>query len=153
MVPAEPLNIFDSSYASMKDTMFAAERKMLKSLGFHVFVEHPHRYILAFVKILNCHTNRPLVQRSWNYCNDAARTTLCAQYRPYVIAATAIYLAARTLSVALPNDWWTLCEASREQLEDGALQILLLYEQGKCYYTELTPPRKSDQPETKRAKQ
>lgn len=50
------------------------------------------------------------------------------QYPPYVVAAAAIHLAARAISKALPTGWWTLCETTREQLEDAALKILTIYE-------------------------
>jgi hypothetical protein len=122
-----------------KDTIFAAERKLLKSLGFHVFVEHPHRFILAFLKILGCHDNKELVQKCWNFLNDSMRTTLCVQYPAHVVAATAIYLAARTRQKALPAQWWTLFETTLEQLENAGLQILLLYEQAPATYVELSP--------------
>ena len=70
------------------------------------------------------------------------------RYAPHVVAATAIYLAARMIQKALPDGydtcffltcfgansvlllcrWWRLCEATIEQLEDCGLQILRLYE-------------------------
>ncbi len=134
-----PLNIFLPFYTDRKETIFAAERKLLKSLGFHVFVEHPHRYILAFLKILGCHEHKELVQKCWNFLNDSMRTTLCVQFPAHVIAATAIYLAARTLRKALPVNWWTLFETTLQQLEDAGLQILILYEMPKAAYVELTP--------------
>jgi hypothetical protein len=137
--PVVPISIYDPAYSAMKDTIFAAERKMLKSLGFHVFVEHPHRFILAFLKILGCHDNRELVQKCWNFLNDSMRTTLCVQYPAHVVAATAIYLAARTLQRALPVQWWTLFDTTLEQLEDAGMQVLLLYEKRPATYHELTP--------------
>lgn len=124
-VPTEPINIYDREYGRSKEKMFMCERKLLKSLGFRVYgiflslvcfffvlidfslryMDHPHRYILPFLKILDCHQNRELAQSAWNFLNDSLRTTLCVQYAPYVVAATAIYLAARIIKKALPDGY------------------------------------------------
>ena len=138
--PQEALNIFESAYIDQKDTMYAAERKILKALGFRVFVELPHRYILPFLKILGCHQNNELVQKCWSYLNDSMRTTLCCQYSANIIAAASIYLSVRNFEKSLPENWHTLFDATLKELEDSSLQILMLYEMNpKCHYVELAP--------------
>merc|ERR1711991_211240 len=123
-LPQRPLDIFQPEYAELKDTMYAGERELLKTLGFHVFVEHPHRYILAFLKILGSHEDNALVQKCWSFLNDSMRTTLSCEYAPNIIASAAIYLAARTLQKPLPAGWFSLFDASQAELEDASLRIL-----------------------------
>ena len=141
-LPEQPLNIFESYYVDQKETMYAGERKLLKSLGFKVFVDHPHRYILAFLKILGSHENTELVQKCWNYLNDSQKTTACCQFPPHVIACTAIYLAARALKKALPEKWYTLFDSSLADIEKCGLEIMKLYERPPSRYIELRPKKK-----------
>lgn len=55
------------------------------------------------------------------------RTSLCLQFKPYHIAAGAIFLAAKFLNVKLPSDgeriWWQEFDVTPRQLE------------GQCYMT------------------
>jgi chromosome condensin MukBEF complex kleisin-like MukF subunit len=77
-----------------------AERHLLKELGFGFYgiMEHPHKYILNYIMEFES-SNVALAQRAWNYLNDSLRLDLCLRYRSEVIAAAAIYMAARDLQV------------------------------------------------------
>ena len=39
-------------YANLKDKLIRAEREILKELGFILYSEHPHKFILNYVKLL-----------------------------------------------------------------------------------------------------
>nr|CAB3488068.1 unnamed protein product [Digitaria exilis] len=63
------------------------------------------------------------------------RTSLCLQFKPYHIAAGAIFLAAKFLKVKLPSDgekvWWQEFDVTPRQLEEVSNQMLELYEQNR----------------------
>ena len=40
------INPFSDEFKDLKDRMIATERSMLKKLGFILFVEHPHKFIV-----------------------------------------------------------------------------------------------------------
>ncbi len=47
---------------------------MLRALGFHLLVEHPHKFLLNYFHVLSLASLpdvRMLRQRAWNYVNDA----------------------------------------------------------------------------------
>ena len=112
----------------------------MKELGFNLHVDHPHKFILFYVHILNG-TNE-LAQQAWNYLNDSLRTTLCIRYKPEVIASGAIHLAAKKLGIALPDNppWYHLYDTTIEQLQVIETEILNLYNLPKLEYINVLDP-------------
>ena len=47
-----PLDIFSQDYANLKDKLIRADGEILKELGFILYSEHPHKFILNYVKLL-----------------------------------------------------------------------------------------------------
>lgn len=118
----------------MKQAITHTERHMLQELGFALgaLLEHPHKYVLQFVKSLKRTTDFvlcELAQTAWNYLNDSARTPLCCQYQPHQIATASIYLAARKLSLKLPTSppWWSVFDTEFEDMCRIARTIAALY--------------------------
>ena len=63
-------------YAKWSHDMRKYELIMLKELGYTVYVDHPHRFILFYVKTIFgsqalTHQSKQLAQKAWNYLNDA----------------------------------------------------------------------------------
>ncbi|EOD38552.1 hypothetical protein EMIHUDRAFT_109248 [Emiliania huxleyi CCMP1516] len=63
-----PLDIFSQDYANLKDKLIRAEREILKELGFILYSEHPHKFILNYA--------------AWNFINDSQRTDACIKFAP-----------------------------------------------------------------------
>merc|ERR1719343_1183370 len=113
--PTPALELSGCDCAEMKQAIIAVERQMLRDLGFAAatLLEHPHKYVLQFVKSLKRSVDFvvcELAQKAWNFLNDSVRTSLCCAYQPHQIATASIYLAARNLDVKLPEDppWWAV---------------------------------------------
>ncbi|KAG8434355.1 hypothetical protein GDO86_012654 [Hymenochirus boettgeri] len=132
-VKSTPL-ILDQEYVNLKNQIIKAERRVLKELGFCVHVKHPHKIIVMYLQVLECERNKHLVQTSWNYMNDSLRTDVFVRFNPETIACACIYLAARTLEIALPNrpHWFLLFGTSEEDVKEICLQILRLYTRKKA---------------------
>ncbi|XP_075920250.1 cyclin-L1, partial [Petromyzon marinus] len=127
-----PLTL-DQGYINTKNELIKSERRILKELGFCVHVKHPHKIIVVYLQVLECHKNQPLVQTAWNYMNDSLRTNVFVRYSPETIACACIYLSARTLQIPLPGrpPWFSLFGADEADLQDICLAILQLYNRRK----------------------
>jgi len=136
----------------MKKDLIKTERFMLKAMGFSTYVEHPHKFLLSYLDVLNKSDNVQLAQVAWNYMNDSLREPLCVRFRPEVIASACIYMAAYKLKIPLPEypyAWWELFDAKREQLDEIAYIINQLYKEPEAKYMSLN---RSSNTSTKEAK-
>lgn len=133
MIP-DVLELGGKRYNEWKDELILMERYILKELGFSLYtcMDHPHKYILYYVKLLNGST--ALSQLAWNYLNDSLRLDLCLRYLSQEIACAAIYLAARRLEIALPTgefNWWDLMTRNFGHVREICNEILSLYKREK----------------------
>jgi len=142
-VPKEckPINPWMDTFADMKQRLIASERVMLKKLGFILFVEHPHKFVIMYLQQLDMWD---LTQVSWNYCNDSLRTTLCCRYPAETIACGALYLAARSKGMKLPQKH-AICEifeTRKADVDDVCLTISALYTRDKAKLISVYEKRK-----------
>lgn len=112
-----PLDYYGQPGYKWKLAITSAERHLLKELGFHVFVEHTHKFILVFVNTLrdksgcgdwtdtSCTVWRNLLQGSWNYASDIHRSQIVALTNPESIACACIAAAAHDYHLTLPEGW------------------------------------------------
>lgn len=134
----------------MKQELISTERAMLSKLGFHVAIDHPHKFILSYLRVLGSEndryvaldrtrphashthliarvrTRREFAQKAWNFLNDSLRTTVCLRFSAEVVATAAIYMAARLLRLPLPESppWWELFEVSFERTPSSLFSSL-----------------------------
>jgi cyclin L len=135
-----PLDYYGPSGYEWKTSIVTAERYLLKELGFRVVIEHPHKFVLVFVNTLRdkagCGdwTNesaacwRDIVQRSWNYANDAHRMQLVVLERPEVVACACIDLAANDCGLSLPEGWLYVFGADLSSCKRVAMSLVKTYQ-------------------------
>ena len=125
-----PLSPWSEEFKDAKERMISAERMMLKKLGFVLFVEHPHKFIIMYLQQLELWD---LKQVAWNYCNDSFRTTLCCRYPAEVIACGSLLLACRQQGLRLPASpcIWSFFSTSKADVESVANEIESLYRREK----------------------
>ena len=71
------LDIYSQRYTTLKERLIRAEREILKELGFVLYTEHPHKFILNYCKLLTLERDTPrLAQQAWNFINDSQRTNV-----------------------------------------------------------------------------
>jgi hypothetical protein len=99
----KPLELGGERYTSWKNELITIERFLLKELGFSFYsvLDHPHKYILYYIKMLN--GTKELAQVAWNYLNDSLRLDLCLRYPAQEIACAAVFMASRKCDFPLPD--------------------------------------------------
>lgn len=135
----KPMELGGQQYTSWKNELIMMERYILKELGFSLYniMDHPHKYILYFIKVLN--GSEQLANVAWGYLNDSMRLDLSLRFQAQTIACAAIYLAARKLGISLPGDgeegsWWEVFSANTADLLFCSNEILTVYDMPKVLY-------------------
>ncbi|MCO5608590.1 hypothetical protein L7F22_062803 [Adiantum nelumboides] len=138
-----PLPPHAPGFKIRKEELLKLETRILVKLGFVCHVEHPHKLTLGYLNCLDA--SKDLVQESWNLVNDSLRTTLCVSYPSNVVACSVIYVAARRLSVPLPENppWWALFDVTSDQIRSVCDVLADLYRQPKAQYIEVRAPSKA----------
>lgn len=128
----KPMELGGQQYTTWKNELIMIERYILKELGFSLYniMDHPHKYILYFIKVLN--GSEALANEAWRYLNDSMRLDVSLKYEAQTIACAAIYLAARKVDFALPEDpasgvWWEVFGAETSDMDHICSDILSLY--------------------------
>ncbi|RUP52423.1 cyclin-like protein [Jimgerdemannia flammicorona] len=80
-------------YTKWRDIMLYLEEVLLEAICFDLTIEHPYSILLKHVAKIN--GSKKLAQTAWAFINDSLRTPLCVIYRPQVISAAALLLAAK----------------------------------------------------------
>lgn len=128
------------SFKVLQNEMLRTELHVLKELGFGFYniMDHPHTFILYYLRMLELDVEGDVWQRAWNYINDSLRTDLSLRFRSEVIACAAIYMASRSLGIKLPDNppWWVLFNADMREMGEICNSILALYHRPKVSFLE-----------------
>lgn len=140
-IGVEPSGVISpESMKVLKDEMLRVELHVLKELGFGFYniMDHPHKFILYYLKVLELDFEGDVSQRAWNYVNDSLRTDLSLRFRSEMIACAAIYMASRSLGIKLPDNppWWVLFNADLKVMGEVCNTILALYQRPKVTFLE-----------------
>ncbi|GAA5879621.1 hypothetical protein JCM8547_003550 [Rhodosporidiobolus lusitaniae] len=127
-----PMDYFATEFYDMKDALVIAEMQILKRLGFQTQCGLPYGHLVNYLQVLELAGEKELVRRCWGFCNDMLQTPAPALYPQSTLALAAIYLSTRLSSppIALPLEparWWTLFNATEEDLVDISTMLLSLY--------------------------
>lgn len=82
-------------YWRWRDTILYNEDVLLEALCFDLTTDSPHRILFDLLKYLSLETNKKLRNAAWAFVNDSSLTMLCLLFPARVIAAAAVYCAAR----------------------------------------------------------
>jgi len=126
-------------YLEAKQEVVRGERHILREIGFEVelLFDHPHKYILQYLKSLVPASSNAFSQKAWNYMNDSMRTVLCCTHEPRVIAAAGVLLAAQAVGIELPTNppWWEALDLTDvSDVRHIAGTIAALYKRAPAQY-------------------
>ena len=143
----QPVDIYTNRYASYKERLIKAEREILKELGFILYTEHPHKFILNYCHLLTSDeaTQKKLGQYAWSFINDSQRTDVCMHYEPETICCAALWMGARVLQIKLPSPsavgsappWWELFDAKKEDMDVICERVAALYSKSQAAFVDL----------------
>jgi hypothetical protein len=146
----------EQRFQAWSATVKECEGVLLNLLGYELYVDLPHKFILHFLNYLHptvhaaasttgdgdeekssaasadAQSERALwsslTQRCWSTLNDSLLShRVLFQYKPEAIACAAIYLAANILELTLPEEWWGLFDVKTTTLQHCAIDISRLY--------------------------
>ncbi|XP_075723656.1 cyclin Q [Rhipicephalus microplus] len=149
---SDPLPLGEE-YWCLRDSIVQTELLMLRVLEFRLSVDHPHRYLLHYLRSLNdwlgpltcgggggarsgppCQI--PLAQVAWSLLCDMYLQPSCLCYPPQELAVAVIQVALLAYDVRVPHgedgvlSWYeTFCEnLSREKLADLVMDVIQVYD-------------------------
>ncbi|KAL5357775.1 cyclin-like protein [Aspergillus floccosus] len=116
-----------------RDTILHHEGLLLEALCFDLQLEQPYRILYDFTCFFRVNDNKPLRNAAWAFVNDSMFTVLCLQFPARIIAAAALYAAARHCDVAFPDDslgrpWWDQIDVDLTQVRRSCTRMAQLYE-------------------------
>ncbi|KAL6187528.1 hypothetical protein ACLB2K_038926 [Fragaria x ananassa] len=85
-----------------RELIMAAERLVLKTIGFDLDVELPYKALTAALKRFTSDEAPGLAEVAWSLVEEWLKTSLCLQYKPRYIAVGSVVVAARVLKLKLP---------------------------------------------------
>lgn len=131
-----PMDYFATEFYDRKDALVIAEMQILKRLGFQTQTGLPYGHLVNYLRVLELIDDQDVVSRCWGYVNDMLQTPVPALYPQSTLAVAAIFLTARLTSPPLglplsPVPWWTLFDATEDDLLDICATLLQLYKDWK----------------------
>jgi protein BUR2 len=120
-------------YWRWRDLILQNESVMLEFLCFDLQLESPYRALWDYTLFFGVQENRTLRNASYAFLNDSTYTVVCLQFSPRVLAAAALYAAARHCHVAFPDDsegrpWWEQIDVRLDDLIRACKLIVKIYE-------------------------
>lgn len=131
----EKSHLSEGSYQSQRLLLTKHETIILRTLGFQTHVSLPHTLAINYLQALDVFkapsAGKQLAKRTFAHLNASLLNPqlLYLTHQPTALATAAIYLAAREVSVKLPEEeWWEAFDCDREEL--GFLVVAMLSIEG-----------------------
>lgn len=114
--------VSEGVYERTRTALFAAEQRVLHTLGFQVQVALPYTLCITYLQALDVFSHpraSALAKRAIAHLNTALLSPQCLYltHQSPALATAAIYLAAREMGVKMPEcEWWEVFDTDREEL-------------------------------------
>ena len=109
--PNKNIDEQDREYWKWRDNILHNEDLLLEAICFDLSLESPYKTLFELLLLFGSENNKPLRNAAWAFVNDSCLTVLCLQFPSRMIAASALYAAAKHCDVSFPDDeygrpWW-----------------------------------------------
>lgn len=136
-----PLDIGETFYG-LRDAVANCELYILRVLRFKVAFDHPHKYLLHYLKALHdwfqpyVWERVPLTKTCWSILRDSYHGKTSLKFKPQHIAVSIIYLGFQCYGLEVPHNrsahtkWWTVFseDLNLDMIRDVILDIIQTYE-------------------------
>jgi len=115
------------------DTIKLNEDVLLEILCFDLTIESPYKLLYDLLRQFGLHHNKKLRDAAWAFINDSNMTQLCLLFTSRIIAATALYYAAKITEIELPEDeqgrpWWDAQKVELKKVKTALNYMADFYE-------------------------
>ncbi len=124
-----------------RDTILLNEDVLLETICFDLTVESPHKILYDMLKQLGAAHAKPLRSAAWSFLNDSTTTQLCLLFSSRVIAAAALYCAAKHCDYAFADDkvgrpWWEVMNVPLRDIKRACNYMADVYQERRSGNTE-----------------
>lgn len=138
---SEPLGLGEE-YWGLRDSLVQLELFVLRTLGFKVHFDHPHKYLLHYLMAMGHYLppltmqKYPLVRTSWAFVHDMLHDAMYLKHDPSHLAVAAMFLSLQCYGIEVPHacvaevPWYqVLCDdLSEEKLWAISKDIMNVYQ-------------------------
>ncbi|KAL2854362.1 hypothetical protein BJY01DRAFT_231941 [Aspergillus pseudoustus] len=116
-----------------RDNILHHEDLLLEALCFDLQLEQPYRVLYDFLLYFRVNEDKNIRNAAWAFINDSMFTVLCLQFPARVIAAAALYAAARHCDICFEDDnrgrsWWEQIDVDLIEVRRACTRMAELYE-------------------------
>lgn len=126
------------AFMSLRDTVANCELFVLRMLQFKISFQHPHKYLLHYLKFLKDWfepfkwETTPIARSAWTFLKDSYHGNLCLLHKPQHIAVGLIYMALECHGVEVPLQssvaipWWkVLTDDITEDIIKDIIEVVI----------------------------
>ncbi|KAL8639407.1 MAG: hypothetical protein Q9228_003552 [Teloschistes exilis] len=132
--PGKVVDEQDKEYWRWRDNILHNEDVLLEALCFDLTIEPPYNILSEYLSYFGESGNRRLRNSAWAFINDSCITMLCLQFPSRVIAASALYAAAKHCQTDIVDDengrpWWEVVDVELKAIKRACNYLATVYEQ------------------------
>ncbi|KAL9136788.1 MAG: hypothetical protein Q9175_001998 [Cornicularia normoerica] len=125
----------DKEYWRWRDNILQYEDLLLEAICFDLSLEPPYKTLFDLLMQFEQGDNKKLRNAAWAFVNDSCLTTLCLLFPSRMIAASALYAAAKLCDIAFPDDargrpWWEVINVDVGSIRRACNYMASIYESG-----------------------
>ncbi|KAL8692503.1 MAG: hypothetical protein Q9218_002477, partial [Villophora microphyllina] len=122
----------DKEYWRWRDNILHNEDILLEALCFDLTIELPYKFLFEYLNYFGEGGNRRLRNSAWAFINDSCMTMLCLQFPSRVIAASALYAAAKHCRTDIADEngrpWWEIVGVELKAIKRACNYLAAVYE-------------------------
>ena len=133
--PHKTVDEQDKEYWRWRDNILQYEDLLLEAIAFDLSLEPPYKTLFDLLIRFEQGDNKKLRNAAWAFVNDSCLTTLCLLFPSRIIAASALYAAAKFCDVSFPDDargrpWWETLNLDIGSIRRACNYMASIYENG-----------------------
>ena len=114
----------DKEFWRWRDTILSLEDVLLETLCFDLSVTTPYKTLISYLHYLGYENDKKLRNTAWAILNDSSMTMMCLVFESSIIAASALYAAARHCGIKFLDGqdgrpWWERLGVELREVKKG----------------------------------